>query len=156
TSLVSCVLGVFVLVFLGLPLVNWRLIGAYLIGVAGLFIAAQLTFDVWTHLLHLLGKTENLTDRTILWTALLDVKINPLFGTGIESFWLGERFQKFADAHWWKPNEAHNGYLETYLNLGLIGLALLIALLITTFWKSRSALLDFVELGKFRLGFLVA
>ena len=30
-------------------------------------------------------------------------------------------------------NEAHNGYLETYLNLGLIGLALLIAFLIASY-----------------------
>ena len=32
-------------------------------------------------------------------------------------------------------NEAHNGYLESYLNLGLIGVALLIAFLITSYGK---------------------
>ena len=156
TSLVSCLLGILIVVFLGLRLVNRRLIGAYLIGGVTLFIVGQLTFDVWTHLLHLLGKTDTLTDRTSLWTDLLDVRINPLVGTGFESFWLGERFQRFAEAHWWQPNEAHNGYLETYLNLGLVGLVLLAALLIATFSKSRTALLDFAELGTFRLGFLVA
>lgn len=156
TSLVSCIIGVLVVAFLGLPFVNRRLIGTYLISGLALFIAAQLTLDVWAQLLHLLGKSVTLTDRTSLWTDLLNAKINPVFGTGFESFWLGQRFQRLAEAHWWRPNEAHNGYLESYLNLGLIGLGLLIALLIATFSKSRRALLDFVESGKFRLGFLVA
>ena len=72
------------------------------------------------------------------------------------SFWLGDRFRKFAAEHWWAPNEAHNGYLETYLNLGLIGLFLLSALLIATFWKSRRELLRNFQFGRFRLGFLMA
>ena len=77
-------------------------------------------------MIQLLGKDPTLTDRTLLWAELLKVDINPLFGTGFESFWLGERFRSFTASHWWAPNEAHNGYLETYLNLGLVGLFLLI------------------------------
>src|SRR5262249_15625972 len=74
-----------------------------------------------------------LTDRTHIWSVLLGMDTNPLFGTGYESFWLGSRldvvFQK-AGEH---INEAHNGYLEVYLNLGAIGLLLLVAFLITAY-----------------------
>jgi O-antigen ligase len=32
--------------------------------------------------------------------------------------------------YWWHPNEAHDGYLEMYLNLGWIGVTLLAILMI--------------------------
>ena len=69
---------------------------------------------------------------------------------------MGERYQKFAESRWWQPNQAHNGYLETYLSLGLVGLSLLVGLLIATFWKARRELWLNFEWGRFRLGFLAA
>jgi O-antigen ligase len=57
---------------------------------------------------------------------------------------------------WWHPIQAHNGYIETYLNLGWIGLVILVALLFATFRKSRRALLQDLEFGRFRLGVLFA
>ena len=54
------------------------------------------------------------------------------FGTGYESFWLGPRLEslwQLAGA----VNEAHNGYLEVYLNLGLVGLFLLGGFLIGSY-----------------------
>jgi exopolysaccharide production protein ExoQ len=56
--------------------------------------------------------------------------VNPLLGAGFESFWLGDRLQKLWNIFWWHPNESHNGYLETFLNLGWVGVALLGVLLI--------------------------
>ena len=56
----------------------------------------------------------------------------------------------------WRPGGAHNGYLDIYLNLGLIGLSLLIGLFIATFWKIRLELFRNFEWGRYRLGFLVA
>ncbi len=48
------------------------------------------------------------------------MKTNPLLGTGYESFWLGPRLQWFwQHAGLGHINEAHNGYLEVYLNLGI-------------------------------------
>ena len=34
------------------------------------------------------GRDITLTDRTLVWHELMQVDINPLFGTGFESFWL--------------------------------------------------------------------
>jgi hypothetical protein len=78
-------------------------------------------------------------------------------GAGFESFWLGEgrkRVGKFYGA--WQPGGSHNDYLDTYLNLGLIGLSLLFGLLIATFWKIRLELFRNFEWGRYRLGFFVA
>jgi exopolysaccharide production protein ExoQ len=76
-----------------------------------------------------LGRRPDLTDRTEIWQEVLDLKTNPFIGVGFASFWmtpsgirLGERLQ---------VGSAHNGYLETYLNLGLIGVGLLLTVLIS-------------------------
>ena len=156
TSLVSLFVGILILAVLGLRFVDKRFIGTYVvIGVLAL-LAAEWAFGIYANMLQLLGKDPTLTDRTLLWSELLKVTINPLFGTGFESFWLGDRIRKFAESRWWEPNEAHNGYLETYLNLGVVGLLLLIAWLIATFWKARWELFRNFQFGRFRLGFLVA
>jgi len=80
--------------------------------------------------LEAIGKDPTLTDRTELWTLLLGLVRNPLIGTGFDSFWLGPRLQKIWSVYWWTPNEAHNGYIEVFLNLGWIGIALLGAVLV--------------------------
>ena len=103
-----------------------------------------------------MGKDPTLTGRTELWQQLFGFHTNPIFGTGFESFWLGDRIRRFFELYRWHANEAHNGYLETYLNLGLIGLFLMIGLFIATFWKSRRELFTNFQFGRFRLGLLVA
>jgi O-antigen ligase len=156
TSLVSLLLGALVMALLGLRFVNKRLIGTYVIAAIVIYVLAEATFGISGRVIEFLGKSPTLSDRTVLWEDVLKVKINPIFGAGFESFWLGERYQKFGESRWWQPNQAHNGYLETYLNLGLVGLFLLVGLLVATFWKSRRELLINFQFGRFRLGFLAA
>ena len=62
---------------------------------------------------------------------LIPLATNPLVGAGYESFWLGPRLETMWSAfpgHY--LTEAHNGYLETYLNLGWIGVGLIALILI--------------------------
>lgn len=78
------------------------------------------------------GRDPTLTDRTLIWKTVLSLHTNPLVGTGYESFWLGPRLERV-----WEVlagiNEAHNGYLEIYLNLGSIGLVLLVVFLMASY-----------------------
>jgi exopolysaccharide production protein ExoQ len=83
-------------------------------------------FDINAQVAGAVGRDPTLTDRTKIWTFVLGMHTNLLVGTGYESFWLGPRLEWF----WLRSglghiNEAHNGYLEVYLNLGIIGLSLL-------------------------------
>lgn len=77
----------------------------------------------------LLGRDLTLTTRTDIWPQLLSRADNAWVGSGFNSFWTGERladlYAKFLIV------QAHNGYLETYLNGGLIGSALLGMVLIS-------------------------
>jgi hypothetical protein len=54
------------------------------------------------------------------------------------------------------PNEAHNAYLDTYLNIGLAGLFLLLGWFFVIYQKARRDLIDGLNWGRFRLGLLVA
>ena len=96
------------------------------------YVLLQTFFGINAELAGAVGRNATLTGRTDLWKLLLSMHTNPLLGTGYESFWLGSRlewvYRRFAYV-----NEAHNGYLEVYLNLGLIGLALLVAFLIVSY-----------------------
>jgi O-antigen ligase len=86
-----------------------------------------------------LGRDPTLTDRTRIWEVVLSISTNPILGAGYESFWLGSRLQKV-----WMVfpgiNEAHNGYLQMYLQLGFVGLTILVWMLMSFFgsiWKNR-------------------
>lgn len=77
-----------------------------------------------------IGRNPTLTDRTSIWSETLDLVRNPAFGTGFESFWLGPRLDRMWQLQPWGPNEAHNGYLEIYLNLGWVGVSFLVFVLV--------------------------
>ena len=70
------------------------------------------------------GRTS-LSGRTEIWRIVLSQHTNPLLGAGYESFWLGPRLERIWTSDMGTINEAHNGYLEVYLNLGYVGLFLL-------------------------------
>jgi exopolysaccharide production protein ExoQ len=76
------------------------------------------------------GRDATFTGRTGLWETLLQEPINPLIGVGYASFWLGERLTRFWVMYPTSPPiQAHNGYLEIYINLGLIGVCLIVGVL---------------------------
>jgi O-antigen ligase len=76
------------------------------------------------------GRDPTLTGRTVIWDAVLRMPINPLLGAGYESFWVGDRINAVWNLTGPGINEAHNGYLEVYLQLGLVGVVLLTTFLI--------------------------
>lgn len=102
-----------------------------------------------------LGRDSTLTGRTELWEALLRAPINSWFGTGFESFWLGDRARFFWDLYWWHPNQAHNGYLEMYLDLGLIGLGLLALLILSGYRNIVAAYGREPGLTRFKLALIL-
>jgi O-antigen ligase len=78
-----------------------------------------------------LGKDPTLTGRTDVWKAVIALNPSPWFGAGFESFWLGPRLTTLWSIFVWLPNEAHNGYIEVYLNLGWAGLIMLGLVILT-------------------------
>jgi exopolysaccharide production protein ExoQ len=99
-------------------------------------------------LAHAVGRQTNLTDRTEIWQLVISMAPNPILGAGFDSFWLGPRLQKIWDIY---PvmhlNEAHNGYIETYLNLGWIGVALIALILLTGYRNAVKSLAQGEKFG---------
>ena len=80
----------------------------------------EMGFDVKDTIFNMLGRRPDLTARVPMWNDLLSQVRNQIIGVGYESFWLGPRLQYMMEA-WGIRTQAHNGYLEMYLNMGLIG-----------------------------------
>ena len=99
-----------------------------------LYVILEYGFGINAQLAEAVGRNPTLTGRTDLWKFLLGMHTNPLFGTGYDSFWLGPRLE-FIWRKFYLFNEAHNGYLDVYLNLGLIGLSLLVVYLIASYQR---------------------
>ena len=102
------------------------------------------------------GKRPHFDRQNFTLERTLKVEINPLFGTGFESFWLGERFQKFAESRWWQPNRGSQWLSRNLFEPGTGWTGFADWLLIATFWKGRRELLTNFQFGRFRLGFLIA
>lgn len=119
----------------GAGIVSRRAIGSVVVVLALLAVAAELGFGVSASIIEWLGRDPTLTDRTLVWADVLALKDSPILGVGFESFWLGPRLEVLWAKWKWQPNQAHNGYIEAYLDLGAVGVALLLGLLISTFGK---------------------
>ncbi len=80
----------------------------------------------------LLGREEEsgkLTGRIPIWKDLLGyIGEKPLQGYGYEAFWTEKRIEDVSDDAQWTLREAHNGYLDATLSVGLIGVAVLLAI----------------------------
>jgi exopolysaccharide production protein ExoQ len=90
---------------------------------------------------HALGRDSTFSGRTDIWADVIPLAKNPLVGAGFESFWLSPYVhQKLAILMPGLPlNEAHNGYIEIYLELGFVGLALLLLVLFNGYRRSVQA-----------------
>ena len=115
-----------------------------------LFVIMELAFDVSETVIAMLGRDSTLTTRVPMWSDLLSMVKNPIFGFGFESFWLGDRQQIIRDT-WGITINAHNGYLEMYLNLGLIGLFMLVGWILSGLKKAARHLVSDYPVALFRL-----
>ena len=124
-------LGACVVLGMRLPVIRAKLdrLEVYC-GVALVLVLVLQVSGLWSWLTaefaQMVGRDPTFHGRTAIWAALLKQDINPLLGAGYYSFWSVERAHVISEHYYYTLNEAHNAYLETYLNSGLIGLFLLV------------------------------
>jgi exopolysaccharide production protein ExoQ len=139
TSLICMIVAVGIFLLAQRPFMKKhpdRIFTIFICGII-LFGALQLAIDIKSTFITFLGRRPDLTSRVPMWYDLLSMVQNPLVGFGNESFWLGERII-YVQKNYGPLLQAHNGYLETYLNLGLFGLTLLVAWILSGFMKILS------------------
>jgi O-antigen ligase len=162
TAFISLLIGVSILILLKFRFVklNVHYIGwfVFFIILCSFLFFTFIDFDsLLSSTVNLTGHADTFWGRTILWQDLINMKTNPIIGTGFESFWLGERLEEIWSKpdNWWHPNTAHNGYLEIYINLGFIGLFFLLGVIISTFRKCKKYLISTFDYGRIRMSFLI-
>ena len=101
-----------------------------------------------------LGRDSSLTGRTEVWQTVLPYATNAWVGAGYENFWIGERLQVF-NRLLGGLNQAHNGYIEIYLNIGWVGLILLGAIIIAGYRNIMKELRNSPETGRLKLAFFL-
>ena len=71
------------------------------------------------------GKDTNFTGRTAIWALVVQrIEERPILGYGYGAFWSTEAESVDQFLNGFKPGQAHSGYLEICLDLGILGLAL--------------------------------
>jgi O-antigen ligase len=143
TALICATFGSALLIALSSPWAQrnpGRFEGGALAAGLGL-VALDWSIGLRESILLILDRDTTLTTRTDIWPLLLKYQQDPLVGAGFNTFWSGERLVQL-----WRYElvegliQAHNGYVETYLNGGVIGVALLLGLLLAGYRRVRVGL----------------
>jgi O-antigen ligase len=73
----------------------------------------------------------NLTGRTEIWAELMPyIEARPLVGYGYESFWTAPRLIDFNSSQGWAVPDAHNGFINFALGIGVPGSLLYACILV--------------------------
>jgi exopolysaccharide production protein ExoQ len=142
TSIAAASLGAVLLLLISLP--AFRKPAALHALVLAVLLAGATTYWLGgeADVTHAMGRKSNLTGRTVIWGAVLHVAADhPIFGAGFESFWLGTNlfrvWARLPRGVW--VNESHDGYIEVYAQLGVVGAALIALLLLGAYRRAAAA-----------------
>jgi exopolysaccharide production protein ExoQ len=94
------------------------------------FFSVTVVIVAWPDFLFtLLGKDVTLTGRTGIWSAVFDsIAKRPLLGYGYQAFWLGLQGESYRVilAVSWVLAQAQNGFLDVMLEMGAVGLTIVL------------------------------
>jgi len=117
---------------------------AGLVGVAA--ISALFSHQIFT----LLGRSSDLTGRFDIWASVTQLASErPVFGWGWVSYWAPwvEPFNDLAVRKGVTYLQAHNAWLDVWLQLGIVGVILFAALVFSTLWRAWFLAVDRPRLG---------
>ena len=136
--------GVVVLVALGF--VAWarrvgpdRRRGVYWAAAGVLAASVALLVVFWGALLDLFGKSEDLTGRLDIWSSVIGLAAErPWFGWGWIGYWQPwvEPFQGLAVRNGVEYLQAHNAWLDVWMQLGIVGLVAFASMVLGALWRS--------------------
>ncbi len=92
-------------------------------------VALDKTFNLSEIVIRMLGRNPDLTGRKDIWRLVLEKQDNTFLGQGFCIFWDTEKGQDVI-GQLMRINSTHNGYLEMYMDGGLIADFLLISFLL--------------------------
>jgi len=147
TTLASMIVAlVFFELFVSKPTRALVIMGLGAIGVAaiGLFLGVVRSSMVSTIFgIATIGRSSHagtLTGRVPLWTEILkDVDREPMLGHGYGAYWTTKRVENFARILYWEPPNGHSIYIDCLVELGWIGLILMLLFLVVVLISSLAS-----------------
>lgn len=134
SGLVCTILGIFLIMrkgWLVSKMVN-RLIFFGALSLPFLLFFSQKFTSVIAPLVKALGRDMTFTGRANIWAEITPSTVNPLVGAGYWNFWGGPGGFKISQVMETVVPNAHCGYVDIYLDGGIIGLIVLFAVLVTS------------------------
>lgn len=114
----------------------------YRIAWAVIGLGALLVLTYRAQIFSLIGKSPDMTGRTKIWRIVLDlIDQRPLQGWGWSSYWVPwvEPYDGLVVINNVPYFQAHNAFLDVWLQLGIIGLGLFLLLVGLTFVRDRKS-----------------
>lgn len=126
-SVTSMLLGL-----VGTSLALILVVGGYAGVISGMFLAALILAvtimghaAVSTMLFQSLDRDPSMSGRDQLWAIIWEqIQVHPLFGHGWGAFWTEGKGRELVES--WNPRQSHNAYLDVMLDIGTIGLVILL------------------------------
>lgn len=112
-----------------------RRVPVYLTALAVAAAAAASVWLAWGRILAVFGKSEDLTGRLDIWHAVIAHAVQrPTFGWGWVSYWApwAEPFKHMAVRKGVTYLQAHDAWLDVWLQIGIVGLVIFALLVATT------------------------
>ena len=100
----------------------------------------------------LFGRDLTFTGRMDLWQDVWALAIQqPVLGHGFGGFWVGLRAEDLWLHHEWKPVDSHNGYLDIFAEMGILGVVLAGIIIVRTYKRITHALITDFEFARLRM-----
>ena len=107
---------------------------------AGVLVASvALLAALWNPLLELFGKSDDLTGRLDIWNTVIGLATERLwFGWGWVGYWVPwvEPFDGLAVRNGVEYLQAHNAWLDVWMQLGIVGLVVFASIVVGALWRS--------------------
>lgn len=161
TAVICTIVGAGILLALRVPVMRGQIrwlgtMSVLLMAVVALLQGTGLWAALMTQFTQTVGRDTTMHGRDAIWRAVLaEDDVNPLIGVGFYSFWTPERDQRLSEGFYYLLGEAHNGYIETYLTGGLIGLSLLMIAIASAVRRMKRDVLKGATFGDLRVAFTI-
>ncbi|BDZ53731.1 hypothetical protein GCM10025870_08040 [Agromyces marinus] len=111
----------------------------YATATAALVASVALLAVLWNLLLDLFGKGEDLTGRIDIWASVIGLAAErPVLGWGWIGYWMpwAEPYGGLAVRNGVEYLQAHNAWLDVWMQLGIVGLIAFASIVIGALWRS--------------------
>jgi exopolysaccharide production protein ExoQ len=134
TALIGIMLSTVLLIVLNLRrwqsskriALEWTVLGLICLAISAVCLFPAEVFGLF-------GKSADLTGRVPLWITVFDsIWQRPFLGYGYGAFWVNDNPEmlRIWSLNPWQPPNAHNGFLDVTLDLGFVGLALAVLIIL--------------------------